>query len=67
MTSLAVTAAKKALEMAEVDPLDVDLVILCTSTPDDIFGSACLVWTLQFWPFFLPFFNFISHLSFILF
>ncbi|XP_022871803.1 3-oxoacyl-[acyl-carrier-protein] synthase 3 A, chloroplastic-like isoform X3 [Olea europaea var. sylvestris] len=33
-------AAKKALEMAEVDPDDVDLVLMCTSTPDDLFGSA---------------------------
>lgn len=40
MTDLAVEAAQKALEMAEVDPDDVDLVLLCTSTPDDLFGSA---------------------------
>lgn len=40
MTNLAVEAAQKALEMAEVDPDDVDLVLLCTSTPDDLFGSA---------------------------
>ncbi|KAI3672910.1 hypothetical protein L6452_39012 [Arctium lappa] len=40
MTGLAVEAAEKALEMAEVDPNDVDLVLLCTSTPDDLFGSA---------------------------
>ncbi|KVH99526.1 3-Oxoacyl-[acyl-carrier-protein (ACP)] synthase III [Cynara cardunculus var. scolymus] len=40
MTGLAVEAAAKALEMAEVDPNDVDLVLLCTSTPDDLFGSA---------------------------
>lgn len=40
MTGLAVEAAKKALEMAEVDPDDVDLLLLCTSTPDDLFGSA---------------------------
>lgn len=40
MTGLAVEAAQKALEMAEVDPDDVDLVLLCTSTPDDLFGSA---------------------------
>ncbi|CAH9062179.1 unnamed protein product [Cuscuta europaea] len=26
--------------MAEVDPDDVDLILLCTSTPDDLFGSA---------------------------
>ena len=40
MTGLAVEAAQKALEMAEVHPSDVDLVLLCTSTPDDLFGSA---------------------------
>ncbi|KAL8244400.1 hypothetical protein R6Q59_010658 [Mikania micrantha] len=40
MTGLAVEAAQKALEMANVDPDDVDLVLLCTSTPDDLFGSA---------------------------
>ncbi|CAF2038908.1 hypothetical protein BRARA_I01186 [Brassica rapa] len=26
--------------MAEVDPEDVDLVLMCTSTPDDLFGAA---------------------------
>ncbi|XP_059657479.1 beta-ketoacyl-[acyl-carrier-protein] synthase III A, chloroplastic [Cornus florida] len=40
LTSLAVEAASKALQMAEVDPDDVDLVLLCTSTPEDLFGSA---------------------------
>ncbi|XP_019162984.1 PREDICTED: 3-oxoacyl-[acyl-carrier-protein] synthase 3 A, chloroplastic-like [Ipomoea nil] len=40
MTALAVEASKKALEMAEVDPGDVDLILLCTSTPEDLFGSA---------------------------
>ncbi|KAI7740595.1 hypothetical protein M8C21_029888 [Ambrosia artemisiifolia] len=40
MTGLAVEAARKALEMAEVDADDVDLVLLCSSTPDDLFGSA---------------------------
>ncbi|VFQ68836.1 unnamed protein product [Cuscuta campestris] len=40
LTALAVEASKKALEMAEVDPDDVDLILLCTSTPDDLFGSA---------------------------
>ncbi|KAL3535372.1 hypothetical protein ACH5RR_003833 [Cinchona calisaya] len=40
LTALAVDAAKYALEMAEVDPNDVDLVLLCTSTPEDLFGSA---------------------------
>ncbi|KAL5551164.1 hypothetical protein UlMin_001340 [Ulmus minor] len=40
ITALAVEAAAKALEMAQVEPSDVDLVLLCTSTPDDLFGSA---------------------------
>ncbi|KAM7260445.1 hypothetical protein ACFE04_016186 [Oxalis oulophora] len=40
LTGLAVEAARKALEMAEVKPEDVDLVLLCTSTPEDLFGGA---------------------------
>jgi 3-oxoacyl-[acyl-carrier-protein] synthase-3 len=40
LTSLATEAARKALEMAEVEPNDVDLVLLCTSTPEDLFGGA---------------------------
>eukprot|EP00959_Pyramimonas_sp_CCMP1952_P441006 9232475-Pyramimonas_sp.AAC.1 len=32
----------RALDMAKVSPEDVDLIILCTSTADDIFGSACM-------------------------
>ncbi|XP_021901918.1 3-oxoacyl-[acyl-carrier-protein] synthase III, chloroplastic [Carica papaya] len=40
LTGLAVEAATKALKMAEVDPADIDLVLMCTSTPEDIFGSA---------------------------
>ncbi|KAL2464303.1 3-oxoacyl-[acyl-carrier-protein] synthase III [Forsythia ovata] len=40
LTGLAVEAAKKALQMAKVDPDEVDLVLMCTSTPEDLFGSA---------------------------
>ncbi|KAM7260071.1 hypothetical protein ACFE04_015812 [Oxalis oulophora] len=40
LTSLAVEAARNALEMASVDPEDVDLVLLCSSTPEDLFGGA---------------------------
>ncbi|CAI0413723.1 unnamed protein product [Linum tenue] len=40
LTSLAAEAARKALEMAEVDPDDLDMILLCTSTPEDLFGSA---------------------------
>ncbi|CAI5501299.1 unnamed protein product, partial [Closterium sp. Naga37s-1] len=43
MTGLATEASRKALEMAGVDPADVDLIIFCTSTPDDIFGGGCLI------------------------
>uniref|UniRef100_C0L7E3 beta-ketoacyl-[acyl-carrier-protein] synthase III n=1 Tax=Annona cherimola TaxID=49314 RepID=C0L7E3_ANNCH len=40
LTGLSVDASRKALEMAQVDPNDVDLILLCTSTPDDLFGSG---------------------------
>ncbi|XP_057477418.1 beta-ketoacyl-[acyl-carrier-protein] synthase III A, chloroplastic-like [Actinidia eriantha] len=40
LTALAVEASKKALQMAEVDPDDIDLVLMCTSTPEDLFGGA---------------------------
>lgn len=44
VTALAVEAARNALQMAQVDPDDVDLVLMCSSTPDDLFGSAPQVW-----------------------
>ena len=44
VTTLAVEAARNALQMAQVDPDDVDLVLMCSSTPDDLFGSAPQVW-----------------------
>jgi 3-oxoacyl-[acyl-carrier-protein] synthase III len=37
----AAAAGAKALEMAAVSPDQVDLIILATSSPDDLFGSAC--------------------------
>ena len=40
---LASDAAKKALSMADVSPEDVDLVIMCTSTPENLFGDAARV------------------------
>ncbi|KAI4331780.1 hypothetical protein L6164_016735 [Bauhinia variegata] len=40
LTSLAAEAARNALQMAEVNPDDVDLILMCTSTPEDLFGSA---------------------------
>ncbi|OAY56674.1 3-oxoacyl-[acyl-carrier-protein] synthase 3 A, chloroplastic [Manihot esculenta] len=40
LISLATEASRKALEMAKVEPDDVDLVLMCSSTPEDLFGSA---------------------------
>ncbi|KAK3141353.1 hypothetical protein QOZ80_4BG0332820 [Eleusine coracana subsp. coracana] len=42
---LSIQAAQKALEMAQVTADEVDLVLLCTSTPDDLFGGAAQVLT----------------------
>ena len=43
-SDLAVQAAKRALEAADVDVASIDLIIVATSTPDMIFPStACLV------------------------
>jgi 3-oxoacyl-[acyl-carrier-protein] synthase-3 len=44
LTSHAVAACKRALEMAGVDASEVGIVLVATSTPDDAFGSACQVW-----------------------
>lgn len=41
--SISVTAAQKALDKAGVSAADVDLVVLATSTPDDLFGSATAI------------------------
>ena len=43
LTSLGAHAAKQALERANVKAEDLDLIILATSSPDDIFGSACTI------------------------
>lgn len=43
LSSHAAVASQRALEMAGIDATDVDLVILATSSPDDLFGSACAV------------------------
>ncbi|KAK9045967.1 hypothetical protein V6N11_051870 [Hibiscus sabdariffa] len=40
LRSLAAEAARKALEMADVDADDLDLILMCTSTPDNLFGDA---------------------------
>ena len=43
IASHAAASALKALEMAQVSPEDVDLIIMATSSPDDLFGSATTV------------------------
>jgi 3-oxoacyl-[acyl-carrier-protein] synthase-3 len=43
LADLAATAGRAALEMAAVESTAVDLIILATSTPDDLFGSAAQV------------------------
>lgn len=43
LSQLCAQAGQQALEMADLDPLAVDLILLATSTPDDLFGSAGLV------------------------
>ena len=43
LTSLAEEASLEALKMANVNPEDIDLIIVATSSPDDLFGSACLL------------------------
>lgn len=43
LASHASIAAKNALDMAGMDPSEVDLIILATSSPDDLFGSATTV------------------------
>jgi predicted naringenin-chalcone synthase len=43
-TALGVRAARAALDAAKVEPSALDLIVLATSTPDQIFPStACLV------------------------
>lgn len=43
MSEHAAKACTKALEMAGVSAEDVNIVLMSTSTPDDVFGSACQV------------------------
>ena len=43
LSQLSAVAANKAIAMAGISPTDIDLIILATSTPDDMFGSACRI------------------------
>mmetsp|Transcript_13075 Transcript_13075/g.26689 ORF Transcript_13075/g.26689 Transcript_13075/m.26689 type:complete len:407 (-) Transcript_13075:74-1294(-) len=43
LSSLGTESGRQALEMSKVDPLDVDMVINCCSSPDDIFGDATTI------------------------
>jgi len=43
LASLSADACRQALDMSGVSPEDVDMVLMCTSSPDDAFGSACAV------------------------
>lgn len=45
VVSLGTQAALQALAMAQVEASEIDLVILATSTPDDLFGSAASIQT----------------------
>ena len=43
LSAIATEAARNALAMAGITPAEIDLIILATSTPDDLFGSACQI------------------------
>ncbi len=43
LSQLSAVAAQNAIAMAGITATDIDLIILATSTPDDLFGSACKV------------------------
>jgi len=43
LSELSAKAALQALSLASLEPEDIDLIVLATSTPDDLFGSACQV------------------------
>ena len=43
LSQISAIAAKKAIAMAGISAANIDLIILATSTPDDLFGSACKI------------------------
>ncbi len=43
LASLATIAAQQALEMAGVDPSEVGMILLATSSSEDLFGTACQI------------------------
>ncbi|MEH2065071.1 MAG: beta-ketoacyl-ACP synthase 3 [Nostoc sp.] len=43
LSVLATAASSQAIATAGIKPEDLDLILLATSTPDDLFGSACQV------------------------
>ena len=46
LSAIAAQAAQDALTMAQIAATDLDLIILATSTPDDLFGTACQIQSL---------------------
>ena len=43
LSAIATVAARQAIAMADLLPIELDLIVLATSTPDDLFGSACQI------------------------
>jgi 3-oxoacyl-[acyl-carrier-protein] synthase III len=43
LSAIATKAAQNAIAMAGIAPTDLDLILLATSTPDDLFGTACKI------------------------
>jgi 3-oxoacyl-[acyl-carrier-protein] synthase III len=43
LSAIATKAAQDAITMAGIAPTDLDLILLATSTPDDLFGTACKI------------------------
>jgi 3-oxoacyl-[acyl-carrier-protein] synthase III len=43
LVGFATAAAKNAIAMANLNAIDIDLILLATSTPEDLFGTACQI------------------------